>query len=106
MTKSCMKNQDSVLYKKDEKDTNYYFVINYLKDLLPPLVSLQSPYHRRRPLDRIVPASKTEIHASSFFPSATRLWNKLLENIQASSSISAFKRYISSSYPIVPTYFY
>ena len=81
-------------------------VPDYLKALVPPFVSELNPYHRRRPLERIVPHSRTEIYATSYFPSTTRLWNELPENIQASTSISEFKRYISNSDPSVPVYFY
>ena len=60
----------------------------YLKEHLPPLVSSTNPYHRRRPLQRLVPKHKTDTYRQSFFPSTTTLWNNLPENIQRTKSIS------------------
>ena len=61
----------------------------YLKEHLPPLVSSTNPYHRRRPLQRLVPKHKTDTYRqSAFSPSTTTLWNNLPENIQRTKSIS------------------
>ena len=79
---------------------------NYLKTVLPPLISSQNPYHRRRPFDRIVPQSRIDLHATSFLPSTTKLWNELPEASQSSPSISQFKRFLSKSDPLVPVYYY
>ena len=89
----------------------YHKIVNgnapqYLIDLLPPLVADINPYHRRRPLERSVPPHKTEIYRTSFFPSTTHLWNNLPEHIQSSTSLSAFKRFITNSDTIVPPHFY
>ena len=78
----------------------------YLIDLLPPLMSTINPYHRRRPLERKIPRSRTEVHVKSFFPSTTRLWNELPEYIQASHSIGQLKHFLAREDPIVPSYFY
>ena len=86
----------------------------YINNLLPEhihhkfprLVSELNPYHVRRPLDRHIPFSRTELYKTSFFPSTTVLWNSLPDNVKTSSSISAFKRYLSRNDPIVPSYYY
>jgi len=78
----------------------------YLSNLLPILVSQQNPYHRRNPLERVVPRSKTETYNSSFFPSTTKLWNDLPDNILLTDSLGQFKRYLSSNDTLVPPHFY
>ena len=97
--------------RKRHKVLFYHKLINdyapdYLKSLLPPLVSTQNPYPRRRPLERTVPRCKTETYASSFFPSTTKLWNGLPPHIQASPSISQLKRHLGSTDTVVPEWFY
>ena len=42
----------------------------------------------------------------SFFPSTTLLWNNLPVNIQESSSLSEFKRYLTNNDAKVPSYYY
>ena len=73
---------------------------------MPPLVSSVNPYHRRRPFDHLVPRSNSELYRTSFFPSTTSLWNSLPQHVQEYQSISQFKRYLSSSDPVVPSYYY
>ena len=97
--------------RKRHKLIFYHKLVNgnapqYLLDLLPPLVSDQNPYHRRRPLERCIPRCRTEIRSSSFFLSTTRLWNNLPESIQGCTSISQFKRYLSHLDPVTPDYLY
>ena len=51
----------------------FYKMVNgecpdYLSDLLPPLVSTRNPYHRRRPLERVIPPHKTDIYQNIFHP--------------------------------------
>ena len=77
---------------------------NYLSTSLPQLTSIVNPYHRRRPHERRIPASRKEIHKNSFFPITTSEWNSLPEEIQTTDSISQFKRYVSSD-TSVPIYF-
>ena len=48
-----------------------------LAQRLPPLIASVNPYHRRNPLNRQVPRCRLELYRSSFFPSATVLWNDL-----------------------------
>ena len=76
---------------------------DYLSDFLPPLVSTTNPYHRRRPY--IIPSFRIELYHNSFFPSTTLLWNNLPVNIQESSSLSEFKRYLTNNTK-VPSYYY
>ena len=79
----------------------------YLESLLPSLVSAINTYHRRRPLERLIPPHKTELYKSSFFPpSTTILWNNLPENIQRSTSISETNKYHQKNDNSVPAYFY
>ena len=93
--------------RKRHKLIQFHKIVNgkcpqYLQDLLPSLVSEVNPYHRRRPLDRIVPRSKTEIHRKSFFPSTTHLWNSLPDRVKTIDSIGQFKRYLSITDVTVP----
>ena len=78
----------------------------YLSNLVPPLVSTTSPYHRRRPHERVIPAHKTELYANSFIPSTTQLWNTLPQTIQTNPSISLLKKYLSTNHTMVPIYYY
>ena len=77
-----------------------------LSDLLPPLASKANPDHRRRPYERIIPPFRTELYRNSFFPFTTLLWNNLPVNIQESSSLSEFKRYLTMNDSNVPNYYY
>ena len=79
---------------------------SYISNLLPNLVSSINPYHRRRPLERIVPRHTTDVYKNSFFPSTTVMWNNLPLHIQQSQSISQLKHYLSSSDTPVPPYYY
>ena len=97
--------------RKRHKLIQFHKMINntcpdYLSDLLPPLVSTTNPYHRRRPYERIIPSFRTELYRNSFFPSTTLLWNNLPVNIQESSSLSEFKRYLTNNDTKVPSYYY
>ena len=78
---------------------------DYLSDLLPHLVSTTNLYHRRRPYERVIPSFRTKLYHNSFFPSTTLLWNNLLGNIQESSSLSEFKRYLTNNDTKVPSYY-
>ena len=94
--------------RKRHKLIQFHKMINntcpdYLSDLLPPLVSTTNPYHRRRPYERIIPSFRTELFRNSFFPSTTLLWNNLPVNIQESSSLSEFKRYLINNDTKVPS---
>ena len=78
----------------------------YLNTYLPPLVTDVNPYHRRRPLERRAPEFRTELYRSSFFPSTTDLWNNLPDNVKQLTSLSLFKRHLSSDVYVVPPYYY
>ena len=78
----------------------------YLTEILPPLVTETNPYHRRRPLERSIPRHRTEIYRTSFFPSTSHLWNSLPERIQQTTSISAFKYFLSKNDAKIPNYYY
>ena len=97
--------------RKRHKLIQFYKMINqicpnYLTDLLPLLMLEQNPYHRRRPLERLVPRTRTELYNNSFLPSTTRLWNNLPDDIKAIDSISRFKRFLSLCDSTVPPYYY
>ena len=79
---------------------------NHISCKFPQLVVDLNPYHRRRPLERKVPRWNTELYHNSFFPTATALWNQLPDTIKKLTSISAFKRNLSSDDPVVPPYLY
>ena len=78
----------------------------YLSNLLPPLVSTVNPYHRRRPMERLVPAHHTDIYNKSFFPSTSTLWNSLPLFIQQTQSIGQLKHYLFSADTPVPRHYY
>jgi len=78
---------------------------DYLLKYLPPLTSSQNPYPTRRPYNRAVPRSKTELYKSSFFPSTTKLWNELPDNIKSNTSLSALKQHLSRNDLIAPNYY-
>ena len=84
----------------------HQLVPHYLITRLPPLLSAVNPYHRRNPLNRLVPRSRIELYQMSFFPSTTIIWNNLPEDIKQLTSISSLKRYLNSEDFKVPPYFY
>ena len=63
----------------------------------PQLVSEFNPYHKRRPLDRMEPLCRTDLHKQSFFPSSTALWNLLPDHAKQLNSIGAFKYYLKKN---------
>ena len=79
---------------------------NYLSNYIPQLVSETNPYHRRNPLERIMPRCRTESYQQSFFPSTTVLWNALPDYIKLSNSLAEFKRHLRSDDTIVPPFYY
>ena len=94
--------------RKRHKLIQFHKMINntcpdYLSDLLPPLVS--TTIHTTD-VDLIIPSFRTELYRNSFFPSTTLLWNNLPVNIQESSSLSEFKRYLTNNDTMVPSYYY
>ena len=89
----------------------YHKIVNnnvpeYLISKLPRLVSEINPYHRRRPYERSEPNWDIDIYHKSFFPSTTRHWNDLPENIQSTDSISRLKSYLVRNDYQVPIYYY
>ena len=78
----------------------------YLNNCLPPLMSEINPYHRRNPLDRLIPRPRLELYKQSFFPSTTILWNSLPDYVKLSDSLAEFKRYLSTNDIRVPIYYY
>lgn len=78
---------------------------DYITQYLPPLVSSTNPYHRRNPLERKIPNFATTLYQDSFFISTTYLWNALPDNIKQLTSLSAFKRFISTNDVAVPPYY-
>ena len=97
--------------RKRHKLLYYFRIVNglcpdYLQNLLPPLVSTHNPYHRRKPLERVIPRFHTETYRNSFILSSTTLWNDLPPHVQEIQSLSQFKRYLRSPDEIPPPYFY
>ena len=89
----------------------YYKMVNglcpdYLLNILPPFVSTINPYHRRRPNERLIPSSKTDIFQRSFIPQTTADWNSLPDHIKTTDSISVFKRFLKSVVNAVPAFYY
>ena len=81
-------------------------VPNYLAQRTPPLVSTVNPYHRRNPLERVVPIFKNTLYEHSFFVSTTYLWNELPDNYKTTDSISSFKRLLRKDDIIVPLFYF
>ena len=77
----------------------------YLNNLCPRLVADVNPYHRRRPMERQVPKSNSKLHSDSFFPSTTKLYNDIPDDVKNNPSISSFKRYLSNNDKCIPIYF-
>eukprot|EP00745_Piridium_sociabile_P003127 TRINITY_DN11889_c0_g1_i7.p1 TRINITY_DN11889_c0_g1~~TRINITY_DN11889_c0_g1_i7.p1 ORF type:complete len:377 (-),score=26.29 TRINITY_DN11889_c0_g1_i7:46-1176(-) len=97
--------------RERHKITMFFKIIHgltpqYLSHILPPLISAVNPYHRRRPLDRVIPSFKTDIFRYSFFPSATVLWNKLPLTIQQTNSLSQLKNFLRKNDSKIPPYYY
>ena len=88
----------------------FKFVNNMLPEHInrkfPNLISETNPYHRRRPNDRNIPFSRTELYKNSFFPSTTSDWNNLPEYVQNYTSIGLFKKFLARSDCKVPPYFF
>ena len=78
----------------------------HLANILSPLVSSVNPYHRRHPFERVGYNSRTSLYQNSFFPSTTMLWNALPEDIQSTTEISSFKRFLTMSDIPVPRYYF
>ena len=53
----------------------------------------------------VIPSFRIELYRNSFFPSTTLLWNNLPVNIQESSSLSEFKRYLTNNDNKIPSYY-
>merc|ERR1712115_433887 len=100
--------------KERRKRHKILLYFKYIKGILPehisskfpPLVAEVNPYHRRRLLDRNIPQCRTELYRKSFFPSATKLWNKLPEQIQRTESFGELKRHLRKDDIIIPPYYY
>ena len=79
---------------------------NHINTKFPALITDHNPHHLRRPLDRYIPGSNTELYKNSFFLSTTSLWNELPEDIQATNSLSFFKRYLNRNDKSIPPHYY
>ena len=89
----------------------------YLSNLVPPLVSTTTPYHRRRPYERVLPAHENELYANSFIPSTlmscwrglTWCWFVLncgTHYLKLYKWISLLRKYLSTNNTLVPIYYY
>ena len=65
-----------------------------------------NPYHRRNPLDRLIPRIRLELYKESFLSSTTLLWNSLPDFVKLSDSLAEFKRYLSVNDIRVPLFYY
>ena len=79
---------------------------SYLSERCPQLVGQLNPYHRRRPWERRVPHSRTELYYNSFFPSATRLYNFIPDEVKTNPSISNLKRFLNQYDKPTPLYYF
>ena len=74
----------------------FYKILNnltppYLQDFVPPLVQEANPYRLRNSNDIRTIHANTNLYYNSFYPSTIRDWNKLPQEIKASSSVASFK---------------
>ena len=97
--------------RKRHKLIQFHKMINntcpdYLSDLVPSLLSATNPYHRRQPYGRTIPSFRTELYSNSFSPTSSLPWNSLPANIQESSSLREFMRYLTNNDTKVPSYYY
>ena len=77
---------------------------NYLQRLLPPQIREQSRYHLRNPNNFMTPITRTRFYYSSFLPSALRDWNSLNNDSRNSTTLTNFKRTLSTP-GIVPSHY-
>ena len=77
---------------------------NYLQTLLPPQIREQSRYHLRNPNNFMTPITRTRFYYSSFLPSALRDWNSLNNDSRNSTTLTNFKRTLSTP-GIVPSHY-
>ena len=97
--------------RRRHKIIMYHKIVNgivpqYLRTILPQLVSENNPYPRRRPLEREHLAWDLPRFKDSFFVSTTSIWNTLPERIQGSNSISEIKQYLTRDDHSVPLMYY
>ena len=97
--------------RRRHKIIMYHKIVNnqvpdYLREILPPLVSDNNVYHLRNPLEREIPRWDLTRFRYSFFVSTTSIWNNLPERIQRSSSIGEIKHFLREDDQSVPAYFY
>ena len=80
---------------------------NYLLDIFPPNVNARTQYTLRNANDIDLIAHRTELFASSFIPSAIKLWNELPVDIKSIQSLPSFKSYVILSFSVsnVPKYY-
>ena len=78
---------------------------NYLKSLLPPIVSDFSNYNLRNRENFQSPAYRLRLTDSSFIPSASNNWNNLPSNIKDSDTLASFKNSVYTKKKIKHKYF-
>ena len=82
----------------------YYKIVNgnapkYLIDLLPSTVQDRTTYNLRNRSQRDTQLTRLNCLTYSFFPTTTKLWNDLSNEIKARPSISAFKSVLTKGLP-------
>ena len=80
---------------------------NYLLDIFLLNVNARTQYTLRNANDIDLIAHRTELFASSFIPSAIKLWNEFPGDIKSIQSLSSFKSYVMLSFSVsnVPKYY-
>ena len=77
----------------------------YLASLVPPSVGNNTVYSLRNANDIQTLQTNTQLYYDSFLPSAVRLWNDFLDEIQNSNTIASFKRGLSVNRHSPPAYY-
>ena len=75
--------------------------------MFPPNVNARTPYTLRNANDIDLIAHRTDLFASSFIPSAIKLWNELPVDIKSIQPLSLFKSHVMLSFSVsnVPKYY-
>lgn len=95
---------DTLKSRREQKKLLLFYNIvqghcpEYLTDLLPPLVSDNTPYNLRNNNNFRVPLSRLSLYQQSFLPATLNLWNDLDSTIRESPSSDIFKLRLKLKY--------
>jgi hypothetical protein len=90
--------------RKEHRLAMFFKVTNnlapqYMVDLIPPRVQDRTHYGLRNRALLDTPPTRIQAHTNSFYPSATKDWNDLAQEIKLAPSYTSFKRRICKRGP-------